>query len=522
MLLTAELLLHYQRCNRRTFLDVYGDRTQKDPPSDFQLKLRKERLAHQQFILAEQERQGATPHYQPDYPNRDWTAGAVATTALMQQGVERIYRGVLVATVEATGGEGEGKFTLVSHPDLLVKQPGKSYFGDWLYVASDIHLGKRAKQEYQIGAAYHTLLLASVQGAWPENAWLILRDKGAYSVDLWRALPQMQIILEQCLEMLNSQREPDVFISRQLCSLCPWLSQCYPRAKSGQHISLVPGVTPSRYRHLQTLRLTTLESLADANPLYLQPEMEEPLAQHLVQQAQSVLYNKVISIPFASGSRAPLPAAPVELYFDIEAEPDLNLDYLLGVLVVDRLANTEKFYPLLAEQPAAEASIWQQFLDLVWAYPNAPIFHFSPYEADTVKRLATLYNTPGEQVNPVLSRFVDLHKRVTGAVTLPVEGYSLKSIASWMGFEWRDARANGSQSICWYDQWLETGDRSLLDAILRYNEDDCHATRRVKDWLENFLLGTNPLADDRQISLDAVKSGNSWQITPALEAQFLE
>jgi len=30
--------------------------------------------------------------------------------------------------------------------------------------------------------------------------------------------------------------------------------------------------------------------------------------------------------------------APVELYFDIEAQSDLNLDYLLGVLVVDRQA----------------------------------------------------------------------------------------------------------------------------------------------------------------------------------------
>ncbi|MBW4577339.1 MAG: TM0106 family RecB-like putative nuclease [Aphanothece sp. CMT-3BRIN-NPC111] len=493
MLLTAERLLHYQRCHRRTFLDVYGDRTLKTPPSDFQLKLLQERLAHQQFILAEQVCQGATPHYQPNYPKGDWKAGAQATKALMQQGVERIHKGVLLTTGEAIGSgrareQGE-KVTLISHPDLLIKQPGKSDFGDWLYVPTDIHLGKRAKQEYQIVAAYHTQLLASVQGAWPEKAWLNLRGKkGEYEVDLWRWLPEMQITLEKCMQMLLEQQEPEVFISRQQCSVCPWLTPCYAIAKSQQHLSLLPGVTPSRYQHLQTLRLTTLESLADANPVYLEPELETEVAQHLVQQAQSVLENRVILTPSESFTVASgLPTAPIELYFDIEAEPSLNLDYLLGVLVVDRQANTETFYPLVAEKPADEEAIWLQFLDLVSAYPDAPIFHYSPYEADTVKRLAKLYPTPAEQVKPLLSRFVDLHKQVTDAVTLPLEGYSLKMIANWLGFKWRDPQANGSQSICWYDKWLETGDRTLLNAILRYNEDDCKATHRLKDWLVDFL-----------------------------------
>jgi uncharacterized protein len=63
----------------------------------------------------------------------------------------------------------------------------------------------------------------------------------------------------------------------------------------------------------------------------------------------------------------------------------------------------------------------------------------------------------------------------------------LKAIARWIGFEWRDPQASGSQCIYWYDQWLATGDRTFLETIQRYNEDDCRATRHVKDWLENFV-----------------------------------
>ncbi|MDB9324618.1 TM0106 family RecB-like putative nuclease, partial [Nodularia spumigena CS-590/02] len=150
-------------------------------------------------------------------------------------------------------------------------------------------------------------------------------------------------------------------------------------------------------------------------------------------------------------------------------------------------ANTEKFYSFLAEKPEEEGLIWQQFLDLVWQYPQAPIYHFCVYEVDTVKRLAKLYSTPKSSVSPVLNRFVDVYEQLTKSVALPIESYALKAIARWLGFEWREKEASGAKCIYWYDQWLETGDRTLLDVIQSYNEDDCRATRSVKDWLVQFV-----------------------------------
>jgi uncharacterized protein len=356
-------------------------------------------------------------------------------------------------------------------------------------VPIDIHLGKRPKPEYQIVAAYHAYLLGFLQGKLPEKAWLILREKGTYRVELERSLPQMQAILEEYWQTILQQQEPEVFISRQLCSLCPWLGSCYRVAKSQQHLSLIPGVSPSRYRVLQKLGLTTLESLAQADPSSLEPDLEPAVTQQLVRQAKSIWQQEPIAKPHTAFDLARiLPTAPVELYFDIEAQPDLNLDYLLGVLVVDRQAQTETFYPLLAAQPTDEAAIWQQFLDLVGTDPDVPIFHFSPYEAETIKRLAKLYRTPVSQTKALLSRCIDVHQRITNMVTLPVESYSLKALASWLNFRWRDTEASGAQCICWYDEWLRTGDRSRLDAIVRYNEDDCRATYRIKDWLANFLV----------------------------------
>ncbi|MCC3486519.1 TM0106 family RecB-like putative nuclease [Microcoleus sp. PH2017_14_LAR_D_A] len=583
MLITDKLLLSYQRCNLRAFLDTLGDLKQQDPPSDFLLKLMRDSATYQQQTLESE------TYQQPYYPRGDWTAGAAATLSLMQQGVDRIYRGVLCqGELGKTNGEtasisainrqylpdiGEipetpvhlsssilhsSEITLVSRPHLLIKQPGDSNFGNWSYATADIWLSKKPKLDYQIIAAFHAKVLASMQGTMPETAWLMLRTKGLWAVNLYQRMPQMFEILDQCIEMLESVHKPEVFISRQKCTLCGWYTVCHAEAESIKHLSLLPGVTAKRYAILKVLGLTDLASLANANSdlLASYPEFVAGVAVDVVQQARSTLLNQpfvreagssatdfvtdltdvkegssaadyvtnltdvkdrgsattavnqFIRIPEVAGnslviakiesvkitenkSAAPsipapilrkkpipysqsvfLPIAPIELYFDIEAEPELNLDYLHGVLVVDRYNNTEKFHGFLAESPAEEGAIWEQFLELMWAYPIAPIFHFCDYEVKTFKRLAKLYNTPAYLWKPVLKRFVDIHKQVTQQAIMPVESYALKPIARWLGFDWRDAKA----------------DRDLLEAIVRYNEDDCRATYIVKDWLTNFLL----------------------------------
>jgi predicted RecB family nuclease len=481
MLLTDDLLLHYKRCKRRAFLDIYADLNSQDQEQDFLKKLRRDSQAHQQAVLAQE------VHYSPDYPRGDWQAGAKATLELMQQGKERISQAVLLMQTE------QG-VTLLSRPDLLIKQPGQSVFGAWMYVPTSIKLGRRPKPEYQIVAAFSAHLLAVAQGICPSSAWLILRRQDSYGVKLERWLPLMQDILSECLETLLLHQEPEVFISRQRCGLCRWYSSCYAIAKDKQHLSLLPGVTPTRYRDLQALEVTTVKALATASISTIETVVISEIAAALIQQAQSTVQNRAIlrqqyfSDTHSSSQKANiLSTASVELYFDIEAEPELQLDYLLGVLVVDRRTDSETFYAFLAENPSDEAAIWQQFLDLVALYPDAPIFHFSDYEVETVKRLFRLYKTNTTQsVKHLLSRFVDVHQQVMDTVTLPVESYSLKHLARWLGFEWRDG-ITGQECVCLYDKWLETGERSLLNLIVRYNEDDCRATHHLKNWLANFL-----------------------------------
>lgn len=479
--LTADLFFQAQRCDRRAYLDAWGDRSQADPPSDYLAKLKQDSMEHRATVL-----QDYDPCHRPTYPPGDWIAGAQATVALMAAGVETIQRGVLLA---ALGPNTYG----VSQPDVLIKQSGWSLWGDWCYVPIEVKLGKKPKLDYQLVGAYHGYLLAQMQGTWPPTSWLALREGRYYAIDLPQQWPKLLQQLQACWESLQAPEPPEVFIAHSRCDLCRWYGHCYGVATARQHLSLLPGVTAARYGHLGQQGVTSVAALAAANPQQLAslPGFGLTVAEKLITQARSTLENRAIARiqagrPFAL-TPSDLPSAPVELYFDIESAPDLDLIYLHGVLVVDHTTQEERFHALVAETPDQEAQAWQQFLDLVMAYPTAPIYHFCPYEAQTVRKLCHQYGPLGErELGQLLGRFVDIHWAVTEAVILPIESYALKPMARWMGFEWRDPEANGAQSICWYEAWMATGNREALGSILRYNEDDCRATYRVKQWLATF------------------------------------
>lgn len=499
IIISDHLLLNYKRCNRRTFLEIHGDNQRKDPEKDFLVKLKRENKSHLERVI---QGNSLTPQ-QPLASRRDWQRNAEQTLELMQQGVDSIARGILslnyaqwqVLSSEIVESPSNlppedwlGEIFFNATPSLLVKQPGQSIFGNWEYVPVNIKLGRKAKPEYKLIAAFHAQILGMIQSQLPPSSLLILKEHNEHQVNLAHWLERMQAIVADCLLMLAQQQEPEVFISRQRCSLCNWHGYCHGVAKSTQHLSLIPGVTPKRYEYLQSIGVNTVESLIDIDETILSETLGYGVARQLKQQITSIQSDRpVVRSSFDLINTQPIPSGVIELYFDIEAEPERQTDYLLGVLLVNRETNTEKFYPFLAEKLEDEGKIWQEFLDFIALYPDAPIFHYSEYEVDTIKRLSRLYGTSKQQQLEILSRLVDLHLWVNSAVIFPVESYSLKALANWIGFYWRETSGSGDQSVCWYDQWLATQDRNLLQLILSYNEDDCRATRHLKDWLLNFL-----------------------------------
>ena len=248
MFITDSQLLSYQRCSRKAFLDVYGNLKQQESPSDFLKKLIRDSSEFRASIINNYNYQ------EPNYPHGNLIAAAKATELLMTAGVDVIYKGILMIQQSAIKLSPQNQIqnnnfpaiNFVSHPDLLIKQPGYSRFGDWTYIPTDIKLSKRPKLEYQIVGAFHAQILASVQECLPETARLILRKQRLYEVNLQQRLEQMQQTISELINMLQNSQEPEVFISRQKCHLCTWYNSCHIVAENQKHLSLLPGVTPNR------------------------------------------------------------------------------------------------------------------------------------------------------------------------------------------------------------------------------------------------------------------------------------
>ncbi|HEY2202140.1 MAG TPA: AAA domain-containing protein, partial [Solirubrobacteraceae bacterium] len=79
--------------------------------------------------------------------------------------------------------------------------------------------------------------------------------------------------------------------------------------------------------------------------------------------------------------------------------------------------------------------------------------------------------------------FVDLYEVVRQGLRVSQPDYSIKSIEAFY-MDKRDTQVTeGGDSIIAFEQFLDTGDRSLLDSIERYNEDDCRSTHLLREWL---------------------------------------
>ena len=125
-----------------------------------------------------------------------------------------------------------------------------------------------------------------------------------------------------------------------------------------------------------------------------------------------------------------------------------------------------------------------------WAYfaanPDAAIFYYSKYERTIYRKLQQKYPDVcmADEIEALFdpNRTVDLYYDVVQPATVwPTRDHSIKTLATFLGFQWRDVNPSGAASIEWYARWCETRDPAIKQQILEYNEDDCRATRVLLD-----------------------------------------
>ncbi len=68
----------------------------------------------------------------------------------------------------------------------------------------------------------------------------------------------------------------------------------------------------------------------------------------------------------------------------------------------------------------------------------------------------------------------------------PTRDHSIKTLAQYLAFKWRDTDPSGASSIEWFQRWSGNKDQKIKQRILQYNEDDCLATRVLLDKIKTL------------------------------------
>ena len=479
-MLTASHLYQYASCPRWPWNELHGDPSRRRGPSAFLRKLLADGHDHEQAIYARM-----SPVRVPYAPG-DAAAGAAETRRLMAGGTELIAQAVLTSD--------DGRHGVV---DLLERRPGRSNLGAWTYEPVEIKTARAVKPVYRLQLAFYAHLLSEALGEWPELAHVILVDGSRTRFALADVRPLYESLLAQLREVAAGH-EPPVHIA-STCGDCPWEPTCLPHAESTHDVSLTYGLQRRVATLLRERGVATLDALAAVEPADLAQwsGVHPNAARQLVTQARALEQGAAIW-----HGAATFPAEGLDLYFDIEGDPEHDVLYLFGVLA--RHGSGESYRAFVAESPAEEGRAFLALLDYFESLPGATIFHYHHYERLAMKQLGARHSIDPVRVKAVLDRMRDLNRDLVQSVVLPVYSYSLKAVAKSLGFRWTHPDASAAQSMFWYSSWLKDGDRRYLDWAIEYNEDDCRATRLLKEW-----LGAGPGAKPLEAGPPGLRGGGT-------------
>jgi predicted RecB family nuclease len=409
------------------------------------------------------------------------------TERAMRAGADVVYQGALA------DGDWRG------FADFLERVPVPCpAFGDYSYEVVDTKLAQHAKPGYLVQLCLYSDLLSRVQGRVPERIHVVLgsHERQTFRVNeffaFYRRL-RRRYEVRLADDFSNSYPEPVAH-----CGVCRWSEHCAARWEADDHLSLIAGLGRAQTIRLSEAGITTCAQLAVAAPADRPARIGRPTFERLRQQARLQMQERStgdqryeLLLPEEGRGLARLPEPrPGDLFFDMESDPFYEgggLEYLFGVTRIE--TGQPVFRAFWAHERREEKLAFEAFIDFVVAAlaedPTIHVYHYAPYEPSALKRLMGRHGTRETEIDRLLREqvLVDLYAVTLQALRTSKPGYSIKQIEEF----YMDAReqdvTEGGDSIVHFEEWLDTGDQMLLDAIAAYNEVDCLSTVKLHGWL---------------------------------------
>lgn len=494
--ITAALIYSYMKCKHRVWRDVHGPQEERLTETNPFVQLLWDRGVLHELRIVEQI--GAY---------EDMSQGSLQdrfdrTVAAMKKRVPQIYQGVLIYG------------NLLGIPDILRLEDGGQYVpveiksGRGLEGSEEQESDGKPKKTYAVQLALYAELLEQLGFAAERKGVVIDIDSNEVAYDLRQSMgPKTpmtywelyQHVKEQ-VEMLLSNERSNLPALCGDCKLCAWHDSCHRWAESTDDLTGIFNLGRSKrdvitadigIRTIQEAVGLDIESLVEkknADKGFLKGIGAKTLEQ--IRMRANIL--KHVKAPVLH-TRLDLPQVPTEVFFDIEDDPTQDFVYLHGVF--ERSERGTRYLHFTARELTEEAEkmAWMDFWSYIGGLPEGDyaVYYYAPHEKTTYRGMQKKY--PDLISEDKVEQFfgnpnvIDLYTSVvSGHTDWPVGSYSIKALAAYIGFKWRDETPSGALSIQWFNEYLNSGDDKMLQRILEYNEDDCRATMVLKDKLQEL------------------------------------
>lgn len=486
--ITASMLYDLVHCPHRVSMDLFGDPVRKDEVSPFvQLLWERGNLYEKEVISGLK-----IPFL--DLSGFGGVEKEQKTRDAMARGEPLIYGGRISA------GE------LLGDPDLL-RRDGNGY------VPGDIKSGageeggdedSKPKKHYGVQLALYADILERLGRSAGRRGfiWDIHGKEVPYDliVPLGSRTPEsMWDVYAGCLaeaKAITGHASKTEAAYGAPCKQCHWYSACLDGLTAANDLTLLPELGRSK-REVLASHAKTIADLASIDIDACRGKGTKTIFAGIGLDTLKKFKERAALVaspdprPYLK-SPLTLPTSNVEIFFDIEVDPMRDVCYLHGF--VERRGGdiaSERYVACFADKPttADEETAFAQ----AWAYlrgnPSSAVYYYSKYERTIWRKLQQKYPKvcTADEIEALFGAAIDLYYDVVRKQSeWPTKDHSIKTLAKYLGFGWRDTHPSGAASIEWFDRWVKSGDPVVKQRILDYNEDDCRATRVLLDGLRNL------------------------------------
>ncbi len=371
---------------------------------------------------------------------------------------------------------------------------------DGMYEPVDTKLARSAKPAHVLQLCFYAEQVARIQGTPVEHVHV---ENGRGERETFRVAEfeaYYRRVRDRFLTAL--EREPETYgWPCDHCGICDFRALCWQQRVDDDHLTLVAGMRRGWAEALELEGVTTLEALGSLPGAWLQPgTMRAESFERIRHQAELQLRGRrsgehiweLLPDEPERGFRLLPEPDEGDVWLDLEGHPFYEtargLEYLFGYCFRDESGEVA-YEALWGTDRDGERAVFERFVDWLVErkrrHPRMHVYHYAAYERTALTRLMGEHGTREEEVDGFLrdELLVDLYRIVKQSLRASVDSYSIKAIEKLYGFERTADVAGGDESIVRFEEWLESGDGTVLVDVERYNEEDCRSTVALHEWL---------------------------------------